>query len=143
MTIAHWTGFKVTLPSGHVEFTTDDELKRLSEIISPHIVPHHEPTVAAILRAVGEAFDVNEAQLRTRRKPECIVIPRMAAMALLNRHTSMSASGIARFFGLKSHGTASNAIERMAGERKELKPGHAAQWQRAGRLAEQYLKEVK
>ncbi len=141
MTLIPFSGLKLALPSGHVEYLTPEELKALSQTLAPHIAPDETPRVRAIQRAVGEAFNVDPSQLKIRRRTEWIAVPRMTAMALMSEHTDMTHQQIALYFGLKDHGVVGNSIARQNNIGK-LKPAHARSWQQAARLAAQYLKDV-
>ena len=143
MTAELWSGIKLVLPSGHVEFVKPEQLSAAVSGIGQFLREHPEPRIDAIFRAVTKAFNIDDVTLRSHRRDEWISTPRFAAMALMAKHTEISLTGIARYFGLKSHGAAVNGIRRMEHELTKLKPEFVAQWRQAETLAEKYLKEIK
>ena len=72
---------------------------------------HKDPVT--VVAAVASAFGLDPKQLMSRRRPDCIAVPRMAAMFIMRTTLGMTLESIGEFFK-RDHGTAMHAIKRIS-----------------------------
>jgi len=72
---------------------------------------HKDPVM--VVAAVASAFGLDPKQLMSKRRPECIAVPRMAAMFIMRTTLGMTLESIGEFFK-RDHGTAMHAIKRIS-----------------------------
>lgn len=69
----------------------------------------------AIQRAVADRYGLTLKQLRGPERVTKVALPRMVAMYLLRRHTTMSYPAIGAAFGGRHHTTAIGGIRKVCG----------------------------
>lgn len=72
---------------------------------------HKDPVT--VVAAVASAFGLDPKQVMSRGRPECIAVPRMAAMFIMRTTLGMTLESIGEFFK-RDHGTAMHAIKRIS-----------------------------
>jgi len=95
------TGQPITLAMAH------QSLKHLNTN------PERKITVESILRAVGERFSLQPAQLKMKSNTRQIAYPRQIAMYLVKELTHASLPEIGRYFGGKHHTTVLHSIQKI------------------------------
>jgi chromosomal replication initiator protein len=78
-------------------------------------------TIEVIQKKVAEHFDLRQADMTSRRRPENIAFPRQVAMFLSRQMTETSMSAIGEAFGGRDHGTVLYAC-RSVKDRMESDP---------------------
>ncbi len=78
-------------------------------------------SIEAIQKKVAEHFDLRQADMTSRRRPENIAFPRQVAMFLSRQMTETSLSAIGEAFGGRDHGTVLHAC-RSVKDRMETDP---------------------
>ena len=66
-----------------------------------------------VVAAVASAFGLDPKQLMSKRRPDCIAVPRMAAMFIMRTTLGMTLESIGEFFK-RDHATAMHAIKRIS-----------------------------
>jgi chromosomal replication initiation ATPase DnaA len=66
-----------------------------------------------IVAAIASAFGLSTKQIMSKRRPDSIAVPRMAAMYIMRTTLGMTLEGIGEFFK-RDHATAMHAIKRIA-----------------------------
>jgi chromosomal replication initiation ATPase DnaA len=66
-----------------------------------------------IVAAIASAFGLSTKQIMSKRRPDSIAVPRMAAMYIMRTTLGMTLQGIGEFFK-RDHGTVLHAIKRIA-----------------------------
>jgi chromosomal replication initiator protein len=80
--------------------------------------PERKISVESILRAVGERFSLQPAQLKMKSNTRQIAYPRQIAMYLVKELTHASLPEIGRYFGGKHHTTVLHSIQKIEQERQ-------------------------
>jgi len=95
------TGTGITLP--------------MAQQVLKHLVQHQERrvTIDSIVRAVGEKFGLQPAQLKQKTNARQISYPRQVAMYLAKELTHASLSEIGRAFGGKHHTTVLHSVQKI------------------------------
>lgn len=75
--------------------------------------PERKVTVESILKAVGERFSMQPAQLKQKSNTKQIAYPRQIAMYLVKELTHASLPEIGRYFGGKHHTTVLHSITKI------------------------------
>ncbi len=75
--------------------------------------PERKITVESILRAVGEYFSLQPAQLKMKSNTRQIAYPRQIAMYLVKELTHASLPEIGRYFGGKHHTTVLHSVQKI------------------------------
>ncbi len=75
--------------------------------------PERKVTVESILRAVGERFNMQPAQLKVKSNTKQIAYPRQIAMYLVKELTHASLPEIGRYFGGKHHTTVLHSVQKI------------------------------
>jgi chromosomal replication initiator protein len=78
-------------------------------------------TIEVIQKKVAEHFDLRQADMTSRRRPENIAFPRQVAMFLSRQMTETSMSAIGEAFGGRDHGTVLHACKSVK-DRMETDP---------------------
>jgi chromosomal replication initiator protein len=78
-------------------------------------------SIEVIQKKVAEHFDLRQADMTSRRRPEKIAFPRQVAMFLSRQMTETSLSAIGEAFGGRDHGTVLHAC-RSVEDRMETDP---------------------
>lgn len=78
--------------------------------------------IEAIQKRVAEHYDLRQADMTSKRRPEHIAFPRQIAMFLSRQLTESSLSTIGEAFGGRDHGTVLHAC-RLVKDRMEVDPG--------------------
>lgn len=78
-----------------------------------HSGPERKITVESILRAVGEHFSLQPAQLKMKSNTRQIAYPRQIAMYLVKDLTHASLPEIGRYFGGKHHTTVLHSVQKI------------------------------
>jgi len=86
-----------------------------------HEEGHHLLSIETIQKKVAEHFDIRQADMTSKRRPENIAFPRQIAMFFSRRMTDNSLSTIGEAFGGRDHGTVLHAC-RLVKERMEVDP---------------------
>jgi chromosomal replication initiator protein len=80
--------------------------------------PERKISVESILRAVGDRFSLQPAQLKMKSNTRQIAYPRQVAMYLVKELTHASLPEIGRYFGGKHHTTVLHSIQKIEEERQ-------------------------
>jgi chromosomal replication initiator protein len=75
--------------------------------------PERKISVESILRAVGERFNMQPAQLKVKSNTKQIAYPRQVAMYLVKELTHASLPEIGRYFGGKHHTTVLHSVQKI------------------------------
>jgi chromosomal replication initiator protein len=75
--------------------------------------PERKISVESILRAVGERFNMQPAQLKMKSNTKQIAYPRQIAMYLVKELTHASLPEIGRYFGGKHHTTVLHSVQKI------------------------------
>ena len=75
--------------------------------------PEKKISVESILRAVGERFNMQPAQLKMKSNTKQIAYPRQIAMYLVKELTHASLPEIGRYFGGKHHTTVLHSVQKI------------------------------
>ena len=78
--------------------------------------------IEAIQKRVAEHFDIRQADMVSKRRPEHIAFPRQVAMFLSRQLTESSLNTIGEAFGGRDHGTVLHAC-RLVKDRMEVDSG--------------------
>jgi chromosomal replication initiator protein len=89
----------------------------LHEIL--HEEGRHTITIEVIQKRVAEHFDIRQADMLSKRRPENIAFPRQVAMFLARQLTESSLNTIGEAFGGRDHGTVLHAC-RLVKDRMEV-----------------------
>jgi chromosomal replication initiator protein len=79
--------------------------------------PERKVTIESIIRAVGEKFQLQPAQLKQKTNAHTITYPRQVAMYLVKELTPASLPEIGRAFGGKHHTTVLHSINKIEDRR--------------------------
>jgi chromosomal replication initiator protein len=80
--------------------------------------PERKISMESVLRAVGERFSLQPAQLKMKSNTRQIAYPRQIAMYLVKELTHASLPEIGRYFGGKHHTTVLHSIQKIEEERQ-------------------------
>ena len=75
--------------------------------------PERKISVESILRAVGERFNMQPAQLKVKSNTKQIAYPRQIAMYMVKELTHASLPEIGRYFGGKHHTTVLHSVQKI------------------------------
>jgi len=78
-----------------------------------NVSPERKISVESILRAVGERFSLQPAQLKIKSNTRQIAYPRQIAMYLVKELTHASLPEIGRYFGGKHHTTVLHSVQKI------------------------------
>jgi chromosomal replication initiator protein len=95
------TGSPITLP--------------MAQQVLKYLIPNQERriTMDAILRAVGERFNLQPSQIKQKTNARNIAYPRQIAMYLIKELTQASLPEIGRAFAGKHHTTVLHSIQKI------------------------------
>lgn len=93
------------------EITLDMAKEALKHIIKDH--PEKVITIDDIQKAVATFFNIKVSDLRSKKKPKNIALPRQIAMYLIRERTSASFPEIGAAFGGKDHSTVIHACKKI------------------------------
>ena len=81
--------------------------------------PERRISVESIIRAVGDRFNLQPAQLKAKSNTRQIAYPRQIAMYLVKELTQASLPEIGRYFGGKHHTTVLHSVQKIDDLRKK------------------------
>ncbi|MBI5892545.1 MAG: chromosomal replication initiator protein DnaA [Deltaproteobacteria bacterium] len=101
----------------------DITLNMAKETLKNIIIDNHHKilTIEDIQRAVANFFNIKVADLRSKRRPQSIALPRQVAMYIARECTNASFPAIGEAFGGKDHSTVIHAHKKLT---KDLDNNH-------------------
>lgn len=110
--------------TSYVSLTSKVPTVELAEALLREIL-HEEGrftiTIEGIQKRVADHFDIRQADMISKRRPENIAFPRQVAMFLSRQMTGSSLNAIGEAFGGRDHGTVLHAC-RLVKDRMEVDP---------------------
>lgn len=91
-------------------FTIDMARNVIARVVK---IKSHNLTPEGIIARTCEHFDVKRADLLSKKRTKDLVRPRHIAIYLCQKHTKLSATELARRFGVKDHSTISHAVKQV------------------------------
>jgi chromosomal replication initiator protein len=87
----------------------------MAQQVLKYLIPNQERriTMDAILRAVGERFNLQPSQIKQKTNARTIAYPRQIAMYLIKELTQASLPEIGRAFAGKHHTTVLHSIQKI------------------------------
>jgi chromosomal replication initiator protein len=90
------------------------DLQLARSVLGPVIeLPSRNLTTEVIQRVTAQHFGLKLTDLKGQKRHRSVVVPRMIAMFLTRKHTSLSFPDIGRAFGGRDHSTAIHACQKI------------------------------